>query len=155
MKSPAYEPSLTDKTRNFLSKYIGEQELFGVRINLSELKADAPNISQGYLPFLHNLMDRLKGDGIKGLMLILDEINGITSNPKFSHFIKGLVDENALSKKPLPIMLMLCGVEERRREMMQHHQPVERIFDVVEINPMNESEMRDFFNKAFNKSCLP
>lgn len=154
LKTPAYEPTLIDKVRNVLSKYVGKQELFGVQINLEALKADGPNISHGYLPFLHQLLERLKEEGIKGIMLIFDEINGITSNSKFAHFIKGLVDENALSANPLPLMLMLCGVEERRREMIQHHQPVERIFDIVEINPMNESEMRDFFNKAFQSQNM-
>lgn len=149
LKTSAYEPTIIEKARNILSKYIGKQELFGVQINLDVLKADGPNISQGYLPFLRELLERFKNDGIKGIMLILDEINGIASNPKFAHFIKGLVDENALSATPLPLMLMLSGVEERRREMIQHHQPVERIFDIVEINPMTESEMKDFFNKAF------
>lgn len=154
LKTSAYEPTLTEKVRNILSKYIGEQELFGIRINLSVLKADAPNISHGYLPFLHQLLEHLKDEGIKGIMLILDEINGITSTPKFAHFIKGLVDENALSANPLPLMLMLCGVEERRREMIQHHQPVERIFDIVEINPMTESEMKNFFSNAFQSQNI-
>lgn len=150
IKSQIYETTITEKIQNFLSKYIGKQELFGFNINLEALKADGPNISHGYLPFLRELLNRLKDNGIKGLMLILDEINGITGNPQFAHFIKTLVDENALSPNPLPLMLMLCGVEERRKEMIQHHQPIERIFDIVEIKPMNENEMKDFFNKTFN-----
>ncbi|RJQ56442.1 MAG: ATP-binding protein [Nitrospiraceae bacterium] len=154
LKTPAYEPTLMGKVRNALSKYIGKQELFGVQINFEALKADSPNISHGYLPFLRELLERLKDEGIKGIMLVLDEINGISSNPTFAHFIKGLVDENALSPHPLPLMLMLCGVEERRREMIQHHQPVERIFDIVEINPMANAEMKDFFSKAFRSQNI-
>lgn len=149
LKAPFYERTLIEKARNILSKYIGKQEIFGVQINFEALKSDGPNISHGYLPFLRNILERLKDEGINGIMLILDEINGIASNPNFAHFIKGLVDENALSATPLPLMLMLSGVEERRREMIQQHQPVERIFDIVEINSMTESEMKDFFNKAF------
>lgn len=154
LKTSAYEPTLTEKVRNVLSKYVGIQELFGVRLNLDALKADGPNISRGYLPFLRQLLERLKDEGIKGIMLILDEINGITSNAKFSHFIKGLVDENALNANPLPLMLMLSGVEERRLEMIQHHQPVERIYEIVEINPMTDLEMRDFFNRAFQSQNI-
>jgi hypothetical protein len=150
IKTQIYEPTITDKIRNFLSKYLGKQELFGFSINLEALKADGPNLSHGYLPFLRDLLSWLKENGIKGLMLILDEINGITGNVQFAHFIKGLVDENALSRSPLPLMLMLCGVEERRREMIQHHQPIERIFDIVEIKPMDENEMKDFFSKTFS-----
>ena len=150
IKQQIYEESRSDKVRNFLSRYIGQQSLFGLNINFEALKADAPNLSHGYLPFLRDLLDRLKNDNIKGIMLILDEINGITQNKQFSHFIKGLVDENALSKNPLPLMLMLCGVEDRREDMIKHHQPIERIFDVIEIKPMDDAEMKEFFNKAFN-----
>jgi hypothetical protein len=45
---------------------------------------------------------------------------------------------------------MLCGVEERRREMIRHHQPVERIFDIIDIEPMSTAEMEDFLSKAFD-----
>jgi hypothetical protein len=150
IKMQIYGGSTTEKIRNFLSKYIGKQELFGFSINLEALRADSPNISHGYLPFLREFLNRVKEDGVKGLMVILDEINEITGNKQFAHFIKGLVDENALSSEPLPLMLMLCGVEERRKEMIHHHQPVERIFDIVEIRPMNDNEMKEFFNKTFN-----
>jgi len=151
IKTGAYQPSITEKIRNFLAKYIGKQGLFGmISINFEALKADGPDISQGFLPFLKELYSRVNNEGVNGIMLIFDEINGITSNPQFAHFIKSLIDENALSRDPLPLMLMLCGVEERRREMIMHHQPIERIFDIVEIKPMNENEMRDFFDKAFN-----
>src|SRR4030067_692624 len=149
IQGQTYKPSNSEKIRNFLSKYIGKQELFGVTLNFEALKADAPNISRGFLPFLRGLYERLKGDEAKGLILILDEINGISKNPKFAHFIKAIIDENALSSTPVPLLLMLCGVKERMREMIQHHQPVERIFDIVEIMPMNEKEMEDFFGKSF------
>lgn len=44
---------------------------------------------------------------------------------------------------------MLCGVEERRREMIACHEPVGRIFDVVEIEAMSPEESRNFFARAF------
>ena len=150
IRGQIYETKFSEKIRNLLSKYVGKQELFGFGINLETLKADGPSISQGFLPFLAQLFGRVKEDGVKGLTLILDELNGITGNPQFSHFIKSLVDENALTQNPLPLLLMLCGVDERRKEMIEHHQPIERIFDVVEIKPMNDDEMVDFFNKAFS-----
>ncbi|MBI4655536.1 MAG: ATP-binding protein [Elusimicrobia bacterium] len=154
INSQVYQTTIAEKIRNALSKYIGGPELFGFKINFEALKADAPNLSHGYLPFLRNLFNRLKEDGIKGVMLILDEINGIAGNPQFAHFIKALVDENALNKESLPLMLMLCGVEERRREMIRHHQPIERIFDIVEIKPMDNNEMKDFFNKSFDSASM-
>jgi len=151
LRSGALDPRRVEKLRNLLAKYVGPQQLFGIRVDLTALRQDAPNFSTpfGMLSFLSETRARLKETGVKGIFLVLDEINGMTSDPQFANFIKGLVDSNAMSKEPLPLLLMLCGVEERRREMIQKHQPVERIFDVVEIGAMTEAEMKDFFNRAF------
>lgn len=154
IKEKIYEPTFSEDIRNFFSKYIGKQELFGFNINLEGLKADAPAISTGYLPFLRELVKRFQNKGVKGILLILDEINGISRNPKFAHFIKTLVDENAISREPLPLLLMLCGVEERRSDLISSHQPIERIFDVVEIKPMDGPEMKNFFDRAFASQGL-
>jgi hypothetical protein len=154
LKAGAYEPTWTEAARNALAKYVGKQSLFGFNVNLEALQADGPNLSRGYLGLLHGVFQRTREQGTKGTVLILDEINGITLNFQFAHFIKGLVDENALARPPLPLLLMLCGVEERRREMIQHHQPIERVFDIAEIKPMNDSEMRSFFEQAFSSQQI-
>ena len=46
-------------------------------------------------------------------MLILDEINGISANPLFAHLIKDLIETNAAARNPVPLLLMMCGVEAR------------------------------------------
>lgn len=150
-RSGAFNPNRSEKVREWLAKYVGEQSLFGVTLRADALKKDAPSIASasGMLPFLREVMERLKETGIKGIFLVLDEINGITANPKFAHFIKEIVDTNAMSRSPLPLLLMLCGVEERRREMIRNHQPVDRIFDVIEIETMSPEEMKAFFTRAF------
>ena len=107
LRSGAYEPSWTETVRNSLAKYIGKQDLFGFSVNLESLQADGPTLSHGFLPLLKGVFERVEKQGAKGILLILDEINGITADPKFSHFIKGLVDENALSRPPVPLLIML------------------------------------------------
>ena len=152
IRSRAFDPKKTEKVRNWLGDYIGKQELFGFSLNLEALKRDAPHLSEPYgmLEFLSKAKERLKDTGVKGIFLVLDEINGITEDPQFAHFVKGLVDTNAMSRQPLPLLLMLCGVEERRREMIQKHQPVDRLFDVIEIEVMDKEEMEEFFRRAFD-----
>ncbi|MCX8056275.1 MAG: ATP-binding protein [Ignavibacteria bacterium] len=150
LREQLYNEKVVDKIKNFLSKYIGKQELFGLSINFEALKNDALDISKGFLPFLKTLFEKIKEENFKGIFLILDEINGISKNPEFAHFIKTFVDENATSTSPLPLTLMLCGTEERRKEIVSLHPPTERIFDVIKIETMNKDEMSEFFSKAFN-----
>lgn len=150
IRSGALNPNRSDALRQWLARYVGQQSLFGITLHADALKRDAPSIAKGMLPFLHEVFERLQGTDVKGLFLVLDEINGVTADPQFAHFIKGIVDTNAMSRKPLPLLLTLSGVEERRREMIQKYQPIDRIFDVVEISPMSESEMKEFFTRAFD-----
>lgn len=149
LRSGAFEAGRSERIRNWLGKYIGEQSLFGFTVHVEQLRKDAPSIANGILPFFGEVYARLRDTGVKGIFVVLDEINGITANPKFSHFIKGLVDTNAMAREQVPLLLALCGVEERRREMIAQHQPIDRIFDVVEITPMTDLEMQEFFGKAF------
>jgi AAA ATPase domain len=154
LRSGAYEPSWTETVRNSLAKYIGKQDLFGFSVNLESLQADGPTLSHGFLPLLKGVFERVEKQGAKGILRILDEINGITADPKFSHFIKGLVDENALSRPPVPLLIMLCGVDDRRRDMIRHHPPIERIFDIAEMRPMDDGEMGAFFTRAFESQRI-
>ena len=149
LRSGAFNPKRSERVRAWLAKYIGQQSLFGVTIHAEALKKDAPTVASGTLPFLKEVIERLRETGIHGVFLVLDEINGVTANPKFSHFIKGIVDTNAMAPEPVPLLLMLCGVEERRREMIRHHQPIDRIFDVIDVELMSPEEMNEFFQRAF------
>lgn len=154
LQSRPFKPKASENLRSMLSKYVGDQELFKIKIRLSELRIDSPDIAKGYLPFLRDAYDRVKSEGYQGLMLIFDEINGITANPEFARFIKGLIDSNALSDDILPLFVILCGIQERRKEMISCHKPVERIFDVVEIQNLSDSEAREFYIKAFKEVSI-
>ncbi len=158
LRSGALDPGRGETLRNWLARYVGKQDLFGLSLNLEALRSDAPSFSTpaGLLGFLREVFERLGAGegGVRGLFLVLDEINGITANPDFAHFLKGIIDENAMAPSPLPLLLMLCGVEDRRREMIRQHQPVDRIFDVVEISPMTRPESLEFFEKAFERAGI-
>lgn len=151
IRSGALDPTRSEIIRGWLSKYIGAQKLFGISLDFKALKEDSPNLQSafGALSFFGECLSRMKKTGVKGLFLILDEINGITRDPAFAHYIKAVVDTNAFGDTPLPLLMVLCGVEERRRDMIKSHQPVDRIFDVIEVGAMSESESTDFFAKAF------
>jgi hypothetical protein len=151
--SRAYKPAAFDRVRGVIADYIGEQTLFGVRLHLEKLRQDAPSISVGFLPFCREIFKRA-GEDFKGLLLIFDEINGLASKPEFSHFLKNLYDENALSGETLPLFLVLCGTRERRQEIVSCHPPVARIFEIAEIAPMDQGEMENFFKRAFEKAGM-
>lgn len=156
MHSGSIHPSRGERVKQWLAKYIGKQELFGFTINLEALRNDAGKIASvhGLLDFLAQTLEKAKPENTNGIFLVLDEINGLANQPWFAQMLKGLVDTNALSATPLPLLLMICGTAEKRRAIIDHHQPVERIFDVIDIEPMSEPEMKEFFQRAFDTAGM-
>jgi len=157
LRSGAYNPKMGERIREGMAKFVGEQSLFGLTIHAEALRKEAPNVTRGLLPFLRQTLERVQADGAKGVFLALDEINGLANSPKFAQFLKGIVDTNApisLEKPTVPLLLMVCGVEERRRNLISHHESVGRIFDVVTIERMTQEEMNEFFVKAFESAHI-
>ena len=155
LRSGAYDPKLGEKIRNGMADFIEQASFLSgtITLKLDALRREAPKVTSGFLPFLAQTLERVKADGIRGVFLVMDEINGIANNPKFAHFLKGIVESNAavsLGQPTLPILLMLCGVEERRGQLIASHEPVERIFDVIHIERMALQEMMEFFRRAFD-----
>jgi hypothetical protein len=152
LRAGVYNPRLGDKIRNTLAKYLGTQTLFGVTLHAEALRKEGPKITGGLLSFLSDALSQVHDDGMQGVFLVLDEINGIAGNPKFAPFLKGLSDLNAAiapGEPVLPLLLMLVGVEERRRELATHHPSVAGIFDIVRIERLSDAEMREFYERAF------
>ena len=145
------DKSLFDKLRGVFSSYIKELKLFGVGVEFTKDKSELQTLVDNFLPVMRNIYDQILSNGRKGLVLILDDLNGISDVPQFSQFIKSFVDELATSGKPLPIFLVLVGLPERRDELIEHQPSVGRIFDVVDLPPMNKSESEEFFTNIFGK----
>jgi len=88
------------------------------------------------------------------LILILDDLNGITDVSEFAHFFKSFVDELATSQEALPILLILVGISEQREDLIKSQPSINRIFDVIELLPMSINESMDFFKKAFDSQNI-
>jgi AAA ATPase domain len=145
-----------ERIKGWLAKYIGKQELLGFTVNLEALRSDADKIASvhGLLGFLAEALEKAGRERTSGIFLVLDEINGLANQPWFAQTLKGLVDTNALSAQPLPLLLMICGTEEKRRRLIENHQPVERIFDVIDIERLSKPEMKEFFRRAFESAGM-
>jgi len=144
------EEDRLSKVRNFLGRYIEDVSLpmpgvhFKVRVtrnkrDLDELKLNMPGVIQG-------LWDVVK-DKKPGLMIILDDINGLSGQVEFANFLKSLWEE--MAAQPLPVLLMLVGLEERMDDLIQSHESVGRIFDRVVLNPMPLEDVQNFFDSTF------
>jgi len=129
---------------------IKEVGLFGVSVGFKASKGEAAQLVQGFIPALRKIVKSLS-DEKKGLLLILDDINGLASSSDFANWIKSTIDEIAASQKPIPLCLILVGIEERRISLIDLQQSLDRILDPIVIHPWNEDETKEFYSKSFKQ----
>lgn len=138
------------KIREFFGNHIKEVGLFGVSVEFGASEKDLRHIVRDFVPALRNLITRLK-DEKRAIFLVLDDINGLASSEEFANWLKSLVDEIATSSTPLPLCLILVGLEERRRSLISHQPSLARVLDIIDIKTWVEEETKKFFQTTFQK----
>lgn len=139
-----------DKVRQFFGNHIREVGLFGISVEFGAPAQDLNRMVHDFAPALHNLADRIK-DEKRGIFLILDDINGLAASLDFANWLKSLVDEIATSDRPLPVCLLLVGIEERRQALIELQPSLARVFELVEIRAWSPEETRTFYENAFSR----
>ncbi len=138
------------RIKEFFGNHIKQVGLFGVSVEFEAPEKDLRRMVHDFAPALRNLIRRLQGQK-KGMFLILDDINGLATSENFANWIKSLVDEIATSGEPLPLCLVLVGLEERRQSLVKLQPSLARVFDLIEVQTWNEQETQTFFQTTFAK----
>ena len=123
---------------------------FGLSVKLNLSSGDVRSFTDDFGGAMRRMVAQFKGER-KALMLILDDINGLASTPRFAHWIKSVVDSAAVFREPTPVCLLVVGLEERRKEMMGHQPSVGRIFRLIDIAPWSDEETREFYRARFSE----
>jgi len=148
------DKSTFEKLKEGFHKYIKSVNLPFVGLEFTDNKSDLRDLVTNFIPALRHIYKGAKENGKNGLLVILDDLNGVTDLPEFSMFLKSTVDGIATSGEPLPLLLILVGIPDRREDLLNHQPSVARIFDIIELPLMDESESGEFFRKTFAEEAI-
>ena len=86
-----------------------------------------------------------------GVLIVLDDINGLAESALFANWYKSFVDTiyTHSNYQKYPALMMLCGIPERRFQLAAHQPSITRIFRVLELERLSDEEVKDFFVRAF------
>jgi len=142
------ERSWFDKIKAIFGRHIEEADVLGLTIRFRASEPELNQLASNFAPALRKILQEA-GSEAKGLFLILDDLNGLAPEAAFANWLKSLVDSIATSDHPLPLLLALAGLPERRLQFIQNQPSLDRVFDLIDILPLNESETRQFYDRAF------
>jgi len=135
---------------DFFGDHVRKVGLFGVTLELVARERDLGSLVLGLPRTLAQLADRLKPD-VEGMLLILDDINGLAESAEFANWLKTTVDEMATRDSVLPLCLTLVGVPERRAALVHSQPSLARLFTPVELSTWSREETREFLARALAK----
>ena len=122
--------------------------LFGVTLELNLDERDMLAVERDFAASMGRLLESL-GEHRKALFLILDDINGLAGSEGFANWLKSTVDEIATSGGELRLCILVVGLEERRRELVENQPSLARVFELIDIAPWSDDEVRQFYSASF------
>ena len=90
----------------------------------------------------------------QGLILVLDNVNGVVEEEKFARNIKGMVEDFADEK--MPFCLVFSLTEERWKMMNKQFNAVSRVFNKAPLvlGKLSNGDVRKFYQKRFDESGI-
>ena len=144
------DKSLLDKAREVFKRYISKVDLFGIGVEFKDDDQTRAGLTENFLPLLAQAVAAFREEGAKGIMLIADDLNGVTADPRFARFLKSTVDQIAVGPmRELPWVLVLVGVPERMDDLKARQPSVDRIFQPIELSLLSPGAARGFYERAF------
>jgi AAA+ ATPase superfamily predicted ATPase len=147
-KEQDVDKSLIEKFKSIFNDYIKGVNIFGLGVEFTDDRGKLRSLVDNLIPALYGIYNQIK-ENKSGILLILDDLNGIASVPEFAHYIKSFVDTIATRDYKIPLVLILVGYDEKRLEMIKNNPSTARIFNIINLEPMTKSESEEFFTRTF------
>ena len=99
--------------KSLFGKFIRSVGLFGVSVEFAPPREELRSLARHFPVALKSLIEGI-GPEKKGLLLVLDDVNGLVDTPAFANWYKSLVDHVATHQREFLVMAVVCGLPERR-----------------------------------------
>ncbi|HHI02132.1 MAG: hypothetical protein DRP51_03350 [Candidatus Zixiibacteriota bacterium] len=142
-----------NKIKGLFGSYIQKIGLFGVSIDFAPPKKELDSLVGNFPQAIENLVKKMKADK-KGLFIALDDINGLASKEEFANWYKSFADYVATHLPDFPVIIVLIGLPHNRDTLAKLQPSLMRIFRVVDIERLSDSEVKTFVKQAFEKTSI-
>lgn len=140
------------KIKEWFGKHIKSIEIKGTKINF-EVDDDLSKNFKNYFPdYIVEIYNEFPKSMQNGILIIIDDINGLSKSREFADWYKKLADTLAVSNHYyLPVYFLLAGYPERFDALVAHEESFGSIFHFDFIDCLSDEEVGDFFTKTFSQ----
>lgn len=132
---------------DFVSRWKPSVSVPGL-LTLEHQSEAAVDIGREFVRTVSNLWSAVK-DRCDGIIFIIDEIDTIAETSGIASFLK-VTTEELVDAGLYQVVFYLVGVDGAMEHLMGDHPSVARVFENVELRPMNRSESREVVNRTLS-----
>lgn len=145
-RSKPWYSKLADTFRH----HVKEVGLFGISVSFEAESSELRSLASNLPSELDALLDQLKPERT-GMVLILDDINGLSESQEFADWLKSFVDKVGTAHRSLPLHLILAGLPERRESLIRLQPSLNRVFTLLPTSLIGHTEAAEFFHSQFSR----
>lgn len=143
------DESWSDRIFKILDEHIESVGLLGSTIKFKPSPDAMASIKNNFPLFLEEFFEKF--DNKQGILIIIDDINGLTSNNEFANWYKSFADTMSTEYRgKCPVFMMLSGYPEKLEELYDHNPSFNRIFHHGSLDSLRKEEVIEFFSETFD-----
>lgn len=143
--------SRADKIKNWFGEHIKSIEWNGAKISFKADETLQGNFKNYFADYIQEIYSEFPEEK-SGILIIIDDINGLSENRKFADWYKKLADTLAVSNHyELPVYFLLAGYPEKFEALVVHEESFGSIFHFDSIDCLSDEEVGEFFKDTFKQ----
>ena len=144
--------SRVKKIKKWFGKHVKSIEIKGTKINFEVDSVMSKNFKNYFPDYILEVYNEFPESRKNGILIIIDDINGMSKSGEFADWYKKLADTLAVSNHyELPVYFLLAGYPERFNALVVHEESFGSIFHFDFIDCLTDLEVSDFFKDTFSQ----
>ena len=119
-------------------------------LTLEQRSESHTDLGRDFVRTLSNLWKAIEDDK-DGIVFIIDEIDTVAESSDIASFLK-VTTEELVDARLDKVAFYLVGVTGAMQKLMSDHASIGRVFENIELRPMNHSESRDVITRTLASS---
>ncbi|MDR0912667.1 MAG: ATP-binding protein [Methanobrevibacter sp.] len=143
----------SSKIINSFKKHVKSVGFAGANLELNNDKETINHLKDNFAFVLEEIISKFEDKD--GLLIIVDDLNGLSDNPNFANWYKSFADTlSTRFKNKIPLAMILASYPEKLEKLHQHNPSFTRIFKHIKVEKLKNNEIQDFFIKTFKLSDI-
>lgn len=145
-----HQESLAEKVTTWFGEHVESIEIKGNKINFKADNLLQESFKEKFPEHLLEIFEKELTE-YDGLLIIIDDINGLSESKEFVDWYKKFADTIAVNYENFPIYFLLADYPEKFENLVQLEESFGSIFHYDYIDALTDEEVSEFFKTMFEQ----